>query len=230
MIEEYKEKSQRVKNNLFFERTKDGERVYDIYSRLAKERGIFIKGEIDVDVGSEISAHLLLLDQQSDKPITMYINSYGGEVNAGLFAILDTMNYIKSPVYTICIGIAYSAAAVLLSAGEPGHRVCFPNSDIMIHDVQVHGHGYSSMTKLKKKTELNDKLNERLISILADNTKKDREQIKDLMKEETWMGAEDAIKFGLIDRIVKKKGVKSDDIVESSSAVKKTSKKAVKKS
>jgi ATP-dependent Clp protease protease subunit len=160
----------------------------------------------------------------------MYINCYGGEVNAGLFAILDTMNYIKSPVYTVCIGIAYSAAAVLLSAGEPGHRLCFPNSDIMIHEVQIHGHGYSSLTKVKKHTELSNKLNERLISILASNTNKDREDIKNLMKEETWMEASDAIKFGLVDRIVTKKGSKSESTEVPSLTTKKVTKKSTKNS
>jgi ATP-dependent Clp protease protease subunit len=221
----YKEESLDNKNNLIFEKTKDGERVYDIFAKLAKDRGIFIKDEIDVNVGSEICAQLLLLDKQSSvpKPITMYINCYGGDVNSALFTIYDTMRFIKSPVHTVCVGVAYSAAAVLLSAGEPGNRLCFENSDLMIHDVQTSlGHGFSSLSDLNKRAKRSSVLNKRLISILSKNTKLSVEELEKLTKEETWMNAEEALKFGFIDRIIKPSVKEKSTDSETNSVKKKT--------
>ena len=190
------------------ERTRDGEVLYDIYSRLVKDRIVFVSGEdgIDNDVATTIAATLLFLDNQTkNKPIYLYLNSPGGTVSSGLFTIYDTMNYVKSPIYTVCIGEACSSAAVLLAAGAPGNRMSFPNSMIMIHEVQTAKCNMESNSSLLKRSKLTDKINKQLVDTLAKHTKKPAKKIEELMKEETYFTAEEAKEFGIIDKIVTSK-------------------------
>lgn len=188
------------------ERTKDGEVLYDIYSRLVKDRIVFIADEIDSEVATTIAATLLFLDNQSkNKPIYLYINSPGGTVSSGLFTIYDTMNYVKAPIHTVCIGEACSSAAVLLAAGSPGNRMSFPNGLIMVHEIQNFKHNIESTTDLLKRSKFVEKLNKRLIETLAKHTKKPVKTIEELMKEETYFTAEEAKELGIIDKIVTSK-------------------------
>lgn len=193
-------------NSYIYEKTKDGEAIYDIYSRLVKERIVFLSEGIDCDAATTICATLLFLDSQSKtKPIYLYINSNGGEIHAGLFTIYDTMNYISAPVHTVCIGEAYSAASMILSAGEKGHRTAFPNANMMIHEVQTFdGLIQRSATDTVKHSKRVDKLNKRLLELIAEHTGQTVEKVTELAKETTYFTAEEAKEFGLIDNIVKK--------------------------
>lgn len=188
------------------ERTKDGEVLYDIYSRLVKDRIVFISKVIDSNVATTTAATLLFLDNQSKtKPIYLYLNTPGGTISSGLFTIYDTMNYIKAPVHTVCIGEACSSAAVLLAAGDSGHRMSFPNGLIMIHEVQAAKDDFESTSDLLKRSKLVEKLNKKLVDTLAKHTKKSSKVIEELMKAETYFSAEEAKEFGLIDKIVTSK-------------------------
>src|SRR3989304_5795572 len=139
-------------NPMIFEKTRDGEYLYDVYSRLIKERIVFLAEEIDSSVATTIAATLLLLDSQnSTKDICLYINSPGGTVCDGLFTIYDTMNFIKLPIQTVCIGEGMSSAAVILSAGTPGKRLAFANSHIMIHEVSSSMEGSGSTLEREAK-------------------------------------------------------------------------------
>lgn len=184
------------------EKSQFGERAYDIYSRLLNERIIFLGGPIDDHVANLVIAQLLYLDHtDSKKDIHLYINSPGGSVTAGL-AILDTMNFVKSDVSTICIGIAASMGAVLLSAGAKGKRFTLPNSEVMIHQVMGGTEGQASDIAINAKHILRTK--DTLNKILAKNTGQTVPQIEKDSDRDYWMTADEAKKYGVVDEIVAK--------------------------
>lgn len=185
------------------ETTKDGERSYDIYSRLLKDRIIFIGTEINDSVANSVIAQLLLLNNQnSEMDVEMYINSPGGSITAGL-AILDTMSFVKADIRTICVGQACSMGAELLSAGTPGKRFSLPHSRIMVHGAG--GSGTSgTVTQQKIQVEELDKLNKICAEILSKNTGQPVEEILEKGKHDIWMSAEEAQAYGLIDHIISK--------------------------
>ena len=179
-----------------------GERSYDIYSRLLEDRIIFLTGEIDDAVANTIVAELLYLEAKApDKEIYFYINSPGGSITAGM-AIYDTMNYIKCDVVTICIGLAASMGAFLLSSGTKGKRYALPNSEIMIH--QPLGGAQGQATDIKIRAELILKWRERLNKILSSNTGKEIKTIEKDTERDNFMTADEALKYGLIDKIFDK--------------------------
>lgn len=182
------------------EKTFEGERAYDIYSRLLKDRIIFLGGPIDDEIANIVIAQLLFLDSESNKQdIQMYINSPGGEVYSGM-AIYDTMNYIKSPVSTICVGLAASMSAFLLSGGERGKRYSLPNSRILIHQPAGGTKGQASDIKIQAEEIL--KIREEMNKILAKNTGQDIKIIERDTDRDFYMRAEEAKKYGIIDRII----------------------------
>ena len=179
-----------------------GERSYDIYSRLLEDRIIFLTGEIDDAVANTVVAQLLYLEAKApDKEIYFYINSPGGSITAGM-AIYDTMNYIKCDVVTICIGLAASMGAFLLSSGTKGKRYALPNSEIMIH--QPLGGAQGQATDIKIRAELILKWRERLNKILSSNTGKEIKTIEKDTERDNFMTADEALKYGLIDKIFDK--------------------------
>ena len=181
------------------EQTDRGERSYDIYSKLLEERIIFITGEINDAVANTVVAELLYLEaKDSTKDIDIYINSPGGSVTAGL-AIYDTMNFIKCDVSTICIGMAASMAAFLLSSGKKGKRYALPSSKIMIHQPLGGAQGQASDIKIQAEHIL--ALKKKLNSVLAANTGKPIEQIEKDTDRDNYLTAEDALGYGLIDKI-----------------------------
>lgn len=183
------------------EKTAYGERSYDIYSRLLKDRIIFLGTEINDDVANAVIAQLLLLESQDKtKDIKMYINSPGGSVTAGL-AIYDTMQYIKPDVSTICVGMAASMAAVLLASGAPGKRFALPNSEIMIH--QVLGGVSGQATDIKIHAERILQMKGSLNAILAKHTGQSLEKVTEDTERDKFMLAKDAQKYGIVDKIVK---------------------------
>lgn len=175
------------------------ERAYDIYSRLLKDRIIFLGEPINDHTASIIIAQLLFLDAENNRDIKFYINSPGGSVSAGL-AIYDTMQYIKSDVSTICVGIAASMASVLLAAGKKGKRLALPNSEVMIHQVMGGGEGQASDIKIMAEHILKTK--GKLNKILAKHTGKKSETIEKDSDRDNFMDAEEAKKYGLIDKIL----------------------------
>ncbi|EGS31152.1 MAG: ATP-dependent Clp endopeptidase proteolytic subunit ClpP [Peptoniphilus sp. oral taxon 375] len=182
------------------EQTNRGERSYDIYSRLLKERIIFLSGEVNDVMADLIVAQLLFLESEDpDKDIQIYINSPGGSVSAG-FAIYDTMQYIKPDVSTICIGMAASMGAFLLAAGTIGKRYALPNADIMIHQPLGGAQGQASDIKIHAEKIL--KTRERLNRILSDRTGKSYEQIDLDTDRDFYMTADEAVDYGLIDKVV----------------------------
>ncbi len=184
------------------EKSPQGERAYDIYSRLLKERIIFLGGEIDDDVANAVIAQLLFLDSQDPKKdIQLYINSPGGSVTAGL-AIYDTMQYVKSDVSTICIGIAASMGAVLLSAGSRGKRYILPNSEVMLHQVMGGARGQAVDIAIAAKQIIKTK--DRLNQILAKHTGQEMKQIEKDADRDFFMSAEEARSYGVVDKILKK--------------------------
>ncbi len=185
------------------EQTDRGERSYDIYSKLLEERIIFITGEINDALANTVVAQLLYLEaKDSTKDIDVYINSPGGSVTAGL-AIYDTMNFIKCGVSTICIGMAASMAAFLLSSGEKGKRFALPSSEIMIHQPLGGAQGQASDIKIQAEHILSIK--KRLNEILARNTGKPVERIEIDTDRDNYLTAEDALSYGLIDKIFVKR-------------------------
>ena len=182
------------------EKSSDGERVYDIYSRLLKDRIIILSGEIDDNLANSIVAQLLYLDSLNHDSINLYINSPGGSITAGM-AIYDTMNYIKSKVSTICIGMAASMAAFLLSSGEKGMRFILPNGEVMIH--QPLGGAQGQATEIKIAAERILKLKEKLNKILSENTGQSLEKISHDTERDYFLSADEALKYGLIDKILK---------------------------
>ncbi|MCX8510896.1 MAG: ATP-dependent Clp protease proteolytic subunit [Verrucomicrobiota bacterium] len=183
------------------EQTGRGERSYDIYSRLLKDRIIFLGTGVDDMVANSIIAQLLFLQMEDPKKdIHIYINSPGGSVTAGL-AIYDTMQFMTCDVNTYCIGMAASMGAVLLAAGARGKRFALPNSDIMIH--QVSGGASGTASDVERTVEYMFKLKKRLIRILADHTGKSEEQVKFDSDRDYYMSAEEAKEYGLVDEVVK---------------------------
>ena len=180
----------------------DGERSYDIFSRLLKNRIILLSGEINDACSSSIIAQLLYLDSISNEDISLYINSPGGSVSAGM-AIYDTMNFIKSDVATKCVGMAASMGAFLLSSGQKGKRSALPSSEIMIH--QPLGGAEGQATEIKIVAEHIIKLKKKLNTILAKNTKKSLKTIENDTERDHYLDAEEALEYGLIDKIIKKK-------------------------
>lgn len=182
------------------EQTGRGERSYDIYSRLLKDRIIFLGSEIVDDVANSIVAQLLFLESEDpDKDINIYINSPGGSVTAGL-AIYDTMQYIKPQVSTICVGLAASMAAILLAGGSKGKRLALPNAEVMIHQPLGGARGQASDIEIQAKNILKTK--ERMNKILASHTGQDIETIARDTDRDNYMTAEEAMKYGLIDKII----------------------------
>lgn len=181
------------------EQTSRGERSYDIYSRLLEDRIIFLSGEIDDAVANTVVAQLIYLEAKDpSKDINLYINSPGGSVSAGL-AIYDTMNYIKCDVSTICIGMAASMGAFLLSSGAKGKRFALPNSEIMIHQPLGGAQGQASDIKIAAEHILRTK--KKLNGILAANSGKPIEQIERDTDRDNYLSAEDAMNYGLIDKV-----------------------------
>ena len=185
------------------DQTSNGERSYDIYSRLLDDRIIFITGEIDDNVANTVVAQLIYLEgKNADKDISLYINSPGGSISAGM-AIYDTMQYIKCDVSTICVGLAASMGAFLLSAGAKGKRMCLPNSEVMIHqplsgvqgqvtDIQITA---THVTKIKK----------RMNEMLAKNCNQPLEKIEQDVERDNWMNAQEAKEYGLVDKVIEKR-------------------------
>ena len=181
------------------ESTNKGERAYDIYSRLLKDRIIFLTGPIDENVAASVCAQLLFLESVSkDKDISMYIQSPGGYVHSGL-AIYDTMQYIKPDVTTVCVGMAASAGSMLLMAGAKGKRVALPNSKIMIHQPSGGFKGQATDMEIHVKDIMETK--DRLNKLYAKHTGQELDVIATAMERENFLLPEEAIKFGLIDRI-----------------------------
>lgn len=182
------------------EQTPTGERSYDIYSRLLKDRIIMLSGEITDDVANVIVAQLLFLEaEDAAKDISIYINSPGGSVSAGL-AIYDTMNFISCKVSTICVGMAASMGAFLLACGEKGKRYALPNSEIMIHQPLGGASGKSSDVEIYAKRLLSTR--ERLNRILSEKTGQSIEVINADTEKDNFMDPEDAVKYGLIDKVM----------------------------
>ena len=185
------------------EQTNRGERAYDIYSRLLKERIVFLVGTVNDSVASLITAQLLYLESENPKKeISFYINSHGGLVTAGL-GIYDTMQYIKPPVSTLCIGQASSMGSFLLAAGEKGKRLSLPNSRIMVHQPSAGYQGQATDIEIHANEILS--LKKRLNKIYAKHTKKTEEEIKKALERDKFMNPEEAKDFGLIDIVVEKR-------------------------
>ena len=180
----------------------NGERSYDIYSRLLKNRIVILTGEINDNTSSSIISQLLYLDSINNDDISLYINSPGGSVSSGM-AIYDTMNFIKSDVSTICIGMAASMGAFLLSSGEKGKRYALPNSEIMIH--QPLGGVEGQATEIKIVAEHILKLKDKLNKVLSKNTGQSLDKIELDTDRDFYMGSSDALEYGLIDKIIEKK-------------------------
>ena len=182
------------------EQTPRGERSYDIYSRLLKERVIFLVGEVEDHMANLVIAQLLFLESENpDKDISLYINSPGGVVTAGL-AIYDTMQFIKPEVSTLCIGQAASAGALLLAGGAAGKRYCLPNSRMMIHQPLGGYRGQATDIEIHAKETL--LIKDRLNSILANHTKKSKEQIRMDTERDYFMSGTEAVTYGLIDAVL----------------------------
>ncbi len=187
------------------EQTSRGERAYDIYSRLLKERIIFVSGPIDEGIATLVTAQLMFLEAENPKKeIWMYINSPGGLVTAGL-AIYDTMQYIRPPVATLCIGQAASAASLLLCAGEKGQRFALPNSRVMLH--QPSGGAQGQATDIARHAQEIIKLKKRLNGIYANHTGQPVEAIEKALDRDYFLTAEEAKTFGLIDQVFTKRPV-----------------------
>lgn len=182
------------------EKELDGERSYDIFSRLLKERIIFISGEIQDSLANSVIASLLYLDSINHDDISIYINSPGGSVSAG-FAIYDTMQFVASDVSTICIGMAASMGAFLLSSGTPGKRYSLPNADIMIHQPLGGAEGQASDIKIAADRII--LLRKRLNKILAKNTKNSLRKIEKDTERDYYLDTEEAVLYGLIDKVIK---------------------------
>lgn len=181
------------------EKSNNGERAYDIYSRLLKDRIIMLNGEIDDINCNTIISQLLYLDSLNHNDISLYINSPGGSVTAGM-AIYDTINFIKSDVSTICIGIAASMAAFLLSSGTKGKRFGLPNSEVMIH--QPLGGAQGQATEIKIAAERILKMREKLNNMLAKNTGKNIKEIEKDTERDYFLTAKESLEYGLIDKIL----------------------------
>ena len=183
------------------EKSSNGEKVYDIYSRLLKDRIIMLSGEINDVNASIIVSELLYLDSINNNDISIYINSPGGSVTAGM-SIYDTMNFIKSDVSTICVGMAASMAAFLLSSGTKGKRYCLPNSEVMIH--QPLGGAEGQATEIKIAAERILKLKDKLNRLLSKNTNQSLKKVEKDTERDYFLSAKEALDYGLIDKILEK--------------------------
>ena len=182
------------------EQTSKGERSYDIYSRLLKDRIIFLGDEVNDDTASIVVAQLLFLEAEDpEKDIHLYINSPGGSVTAGM-AIYDTMHYIKSDVSTVCIGMAASMGAFLLAGGAKGKRYLLPNAEVMIHQPSGGAKGQATEIEIAAKNIIRTK--EKLNRILAENTGKSYEQMCIDTDRDNWMSAKEAVEYGLVDSVI----------------------------
>lgn len=181
------------------EKTHNGERVYDIYSRLLKDRIIFIGGEINDDLANAVISELLFLDSKSNDEISIYINSPGGSITSGM-AIYDTMRFVKSPIKTICVGMAASMASVLLASGDKGKRSILPNSEVMIHQPLGGVNGQATEIKIvaDRILYLRDKLNK----ILSEKTGKDIKKIEKDTERDYYLTAKEALEYGIVDNVL----------------------------
>ena len=188
------------------EQTSKGERSYDIFSRLLKDRIIYLGEDVNPTTSSLIVAQMLFLESEDpDKEIYFYINSPGGSITDGM-AIVDTMNYIKCPVETVCVGLAASMGAVLLTAGEKGKRFAMPNSEIMIHQPLIGGGGLQGQaTEIKIHADHLVRTREKLNKFLSERTGQSIETIEKDTERDNYMTAEEALKYGLIDGIMDKR-------------------------
>ena len=187
------------------EQTSRGERSYDIFSRLLNDGIIMLSDQVNDTTASLVVAQLLYLESQDpEKDISLYINSPGGSVTAG-FAIYDTMNYIKCDVSTICIGMAASMGAFLLSSGAKGKRIALPNSEIMIHQPLIGGGLGGQQTDIMIHAKNMERTRNRLESILAENTGKSVEEIHAACERDNYMTAQEAMDYGLIDKVIEKR-------------------------
>ncbi len=180
----------------------NGERSYDIFSRLLKDRIILLSGEIDDECANSVIAQLLYLDSLNNEEISLYINSPGGSVTSGM-AIYDTMNFVKSDVSTICLGMAASMGAFLLSSGRKGKRYALPNSEIMIH--QPLGGAKGQATEIKIAAEQILKTKEKLNKILSENTGQDFKKVEQDTERDHFLDVNEALDYGLIDKIITQK-------------------------
>ena len=180
----------------------NGERSYDIFSRLLKDRIILLSGEIDDECANSVIAQLLYLDSLNNEEISLYINSPGGSVTSGM-AIYDTMNFVKSDVSTICLGMAASMGAFLLSSGKKGKRYALPNSEIMIH--QPLGGAKGQATEIKIAAEQILKTKKKLNKILSENTGQDLKKVEQDTERDHFLDANEALDYGLIDKIITQK-------------------------
>ncbi|RME20962.1 MAG: ATP-dependent Clp endopeptidase proteolytic subunit ClpP [Deltaproteobacteria bacterium] len=191
------------------EQSHRGERAYDIYSRLLKDRIIFVGSEITDDMANLVIAQMLFLESEDpEKDINLYINSPGGSVSAGL-AIYDTMQYVKSPVSTICIGQAASMAAILLAAGKKGRRYALPNARIMIHQPIAGFHGQASDIEIQSREIL--RLKETLNKILAEHTGQKLDKITRDTDRDYYMTAQEAVEYGIVDEMVVRRPATGDE-------------------
>jgi len=185
------------------EKTHNGERAYDIYSRLLKDRIIFLSGGINDDMANSIIAQLLFLEQEAPgKDISLYINSPGGSASATL-AMIDTMNYISSDVSTICVGMAASGGAWTLSAGAAGKRYVLPNSKVMIHQPLGGAQGQATDIEIEAREII--KLRKKLAKMLVDQTGRTLKQIEEDIERDFWLDGEEAVKYGIVDKVLKNK-------------------------
>ena len=187
---------------IIVDKEQNGERSYDIFSRLLKDRIIFLGGEIDDNVANTIVSELLYLDSLSHEDINLYINSPGGSITSGM-AIYDTMNLVKSNVSTICVGMAASMAAFLLSSGEKGKRYILPNAEVMIH--QPLGGASGQATEIKIAAERILKLREKLNTILSKNTNQPLEKVSQDTERDHFLTSHEAKEYGIVDKIITKK-------------------------
>ncbi len=183
------------------EKNEMGERAYDIYSRLLKDRIVILNGEITDNTANVVIAELLYLDSLNNNDISLYINSPGGSITAGM-AIYDTMNFIKSDVSTICVGMSASMAAFILATGKKGKRFILPNAEVMIH--QPLGGAQGQATEIKIAAERILKLKKKLNQILSDVTGKNVEKINRDTERDYFMDSEEALEYGIVDMILKK--------------------------
>jgi len=185
------------------EKSQSGERAYDIYSRLLKDRIIFIGGPIDDYMANIVIAQLLFLESEDPKKdITLYVNSPGGQIQAGL-AIIDTMNHVKPNISTVCMGMAASMGAVILSQGEKGKRYSLPNAEVMIHQPLTGVEGQASDIEITAKHIIS--LKDKLYEMLAKATGKTKTQIEKDGDRDYWMSADEAKKYGIVDQVLKPK-------------------------
>ena len=187
---------------IIVDKEQSGERSYDIFSRLLKDRIIFLSGEIDDTLANTIVSELLYLDSLNHDDISLYINSPGGSITSGM-AIMDTINFIKSDVSTICVGMAASMGAFLLSCGKRGKRYILPNAEVMIH--QPLGGASGQATEIKIAAERILKMKDKLNKILSNNTGQSLERITEDTERDHFLDSNEALEYGIVDKILSKK-------------------------